>query len=167
VRLHCYGLPNSQELAEAVRRSLSEGQRDNRLANEIYKSLRQIYFMPDGVLSLLKDIQWGNKISKSRLETALPAFNDKQWKIEKALKNLDWSRLNQEIAISLHTAQALQLIRDGKVSLRQDIQDTINSYGQPWYKPSTKAKVTQLIRTIQKLNSKIDEIDRTLRFETR
>jgi hypothetical protein len=153
------------EAAEAAKRLVTNKPNDPRLNDEVCKALRVLYFTPTGILSLLKEVHSGRKLTKERLEKALPAFNDREWEVGRALDSLDFTRLKHELGLTLRTARVLDQIRWGKINLRQKIQDEINYYGQPGVQPD-KRKLNQLIRSIEQLNEKIEEIDQVVNSRT-
>jgi len=59
--------------------------------------LREIYFAPDGILSLLREIADGEYPTETRLKQALVEFNDKESKIEGALESLEYDALKKEL----------------------------------------------------------------------
>ncbi len=56
--------------------------RDSRVQDAVSLILRTLYFAPDGILSLLKEVAEGKRPTDARLRQALIDFNDQQWKIE-------------------------------------------------------------------------------------
>jgi hypothetical protein len=104
--------------------------RDKRVQDSISRILRTLYFAPDGILSLLKEVAEGTNPTDARLRQALVDFNDRQWKIEGALEGLEFDKLNKEFGVSLYSIIVLGSLREGKSDLRWAIQQEVNSYGQ-------------------------------------
>ena len=50
--------------------------RDGRVQDTISRILRTLYFAPNGILSLLKEIASGEQPAEARLQQALIDFND-------------------------------------------------------------------------------------------
>lgn len=138
-------LPNAEE-------------RDERLQGEITDAIRPLYFTPRGVLGLLRQVVEGEVLSEKRIQQALGDFNDREWKVARALQRIDFHILHREFGLSLATIRALEQLRYGKIGLRQAVQREVNFYGQHGVKPN-KAAAKRLIATIEKLNTQIEDID--------
>ncbi|MEN0654317.1 MULTISPECIES: hypothetical protein [Hyphobacterium] len=93
---------------------------------EIVKALRDIYFAPDGVKALLESIVEGNSPTIEEIENALPDFNDAEWRVDRALRRIEFERLGYDRRLSLRAAEELQKIAYGKVNLRSDIKRSLN-----------------------------------------
>jgi hypothetical protein len=132
--------------------------RDARVQNNVSFILRELYFAPDGILSLLREIADGEQPAETRLRQALVDFNDKEWKIEGALERLEYDALKKELGLSLNALRALGLLREGKSELRWTVQQEVNFYGQDGVWPG-KARVRKLIQAIQNLNTEIEQIE--------
>jgi len=78
-------------------------------------------------------------------------FNDREWKVGRALHALDFEQLQRDLRLTLATAKTLDQIRQGKISLRHDIQREVNYYGQRGVKPDLN-KLRALIAAIKELN---------------
>jgi hypothetical protein len=115
--------------------------KDRRLQDDLCFALRQLYFTPKGVISLLKDVAENKKVSATRLRQILGDFNDREWKVQEALHRIDFYELKKELGISLATARVLNELQYGKASLREEIQSEVNLYGQEGVSPNkTKVK---------------------------
>jgi hypothetical protein len=147
------------EIAKAAKSHFERSPDNPRLNAEICKALRTIYFMPKGVLSLLKEAERGDKLSPERIEQALTDFNDREWKVQDALHAINFDRLVKELGMTLRTSQVLEQIRYGKMSLRQDIQNEVNYYGRRGNKPDQE-KIRALIDSIEAINAQIEDIER-------
>lgn len=130
---------------------------DDRLNEELCKLLRCIYFMPDGVLGLLKEIAGGDKVPGDRIKQALLDFNDRESEVSRALDSIDFRAL-VERGLPLRVARDLQNVRHGKTNLRRDVQNEINFYGQKGATPNQE-RLKSLIDGIELLNSEIEEIE--------
>src|ERR1700737_4667804 len=124
--------------------------KDRRLHDDLCFALRQLYFTPKGVISLLEDVAENRKVSATRLREILGDFNDREWKVQEALHRIDFYELEKELGISLATARVLNELRYGKASLREEIQSEVNRYGQEGATPN-KTKVKKLTGTIEGL----------------
>jgi hypothetical protein len=134
------------------------GKKDHKLYDALCRALRFIYFPDSGVLGLLKDIAAMKPISDERAEKVLTDFNDYEWKARDILMSLSFDRLEEELGLTLATIRVLADIRDGKASLRQAVQDEVNSYGQKNFRPNKK-RIESLISAIEMLNSSIEQIE--------
>jgi hypothetical protein len=85
-------------------------------------------------------------------------FNDREWKVGRALEELDFDRLQRDLRVSLGTADTLAQIRDGKLNLRRNIKAEVNYYGRRGVKPDLE-KVRALIAAIKKLNAEIRDVE--------
>jgi hypothetical protein len=132
--------------------------RDKRVQDSISRILRTLYFAPDGILSLLKEVAEGKNPTDARLRQALFDFNDRQWKIEGALEGLEFDKLNKEFGVSLYSIIVLGSLREGKSDLRWAIQQEVNSYGQEGKSPN-RARVRKLIKAIEELNAAIEQVE--------
>ena len=132
--------------------------RDQRVQDTVSKILRTIYFKPDGILSLLREVAEGESPTEERLTQALVDFNDRQWKIEGAVEGLEFSTLEKELGLSIHSIIVLMSLREGKIELRWAIQQEVNSYGQKGTSPNL-ARVRKLIKAIQDLNAAIEQVE--------
>ncbi|MBB4259065.1 MULTISPECIES: hypothetical protein [unclassified Bradyrhizobium] len=117
--------------------------------------------MPDGVISLLADVLENKKIQPARLRRVLGDFNDSQWEVRAALQQIDLGDLERELAVSLGTARALDELKNGKIKLRNEIQEEVNHYGQEDAKPNKRA-IRRLIASIIKLNETIEDLEAAL-----
>jgi hypothetical protein len=120
--------------------------------------LRQLYFTPGGIVSLLKDIAADRRISATRLRQALGDFNDREWEVQDALQRIDFHQLHRKLGLSLSTLRILTELQCGKASLRSEVQTEVNRYGQPGARPN-KSRVRLLIASIERLNADIEDID--------
>lgn len=149
------------DLAQALAALRPESPVPNKRRQEICLWLRSIYFMPDGVISILEDIADGRPIDERRRESVLSSFNDAEWRIREISDQLDFETLRRDVSISLRTARQLDLVRWGKLSLRREIQDAINHYGQPHAKLD-RTKIRRLLGAVKELNAQIEEVEATL-----
>lgn len=62
-------------------------------AGRIIGVLRLIYFQPNGIKSLLNEIAAGGEPSRERIQEALSSFNDREWDVRDALRELDFHTL--------------------------------------------------------------------------
>ncbi|MDX8490225.1 hypothetical protein RFN29_01400 [Mesorhizobium sp. VK22B] len=148
----------ASEILSAIKNHLESDDVDHSLGDELCNALRIIYFVPDSVLSFLRDVSEGLPVSDDRIRAVLSSFNDRQWNVEEALDKIDFARLGKDLRLNLRTASRLQAIRVGKISLRRDIQNEINYYGQRGIKPDRK-RVAELTAAIEKLNNLIEEVE--------
>jgi hypothetical protein len=132
--------------------------RDGRVQDTVSKILRTLYFAPDGILSLLKEVAQGARPTDERIRQALIDFNDRQWKIEGAVERLEFGVLEKELGINLNSIMALTMLREGKIDLRWTVQKEVNSYGQLGKSPD-KTKVRKLISAIEDLNATIEQVE--------
>lgn len=150
------------ELIKAAKKHFSShGKQSRRLNDDISTALRGLYFMPTGVLSLLRDIVGGKTMTSKHIQTVLTNFNDKEWEVRQSLNHLDFDRLSKKLGLTLASARALDRVRYGKLSLREEIQQEVNYYGQGNVKPNKK-KIRKLISDIEKLNSEIEGIEQLI-----
>jgi hypothetical protein len=138
-----------------------EKSRDTRVQNAVSLILRELYFAPDGILSLLREIADGEHPTETRLKQALVDFNDRQWKIEEALESLEFDVLKKELGLSLNSLRALLMLREGKSELRWTVQQEVNFYGQEGVWPRT-TRVRKLIKAIEDLNTAIEQVEETI-----
>jgi hypothetical protein len=132
--------------------------RDTRVQNNVSLILRELYFAPDGILSLLREIADGELPTETRLKQALINFNDREGKIEGALESLEYDALKKELGLSLNALVALTMLREGKSELRWTVQQEVNFYGQDGVWPDT-ARVRKLIKAIDELNAVIEQVE--------
>jgi hypothetical protein len=132
--------------------------RDSRVQDMVSMILRTLYFAPGGILSLLKEVAGGKTPTEARLKQALVDFNDRQWKIEGAITGLEFSTLEKELGLSMHSIMVLNSLREGKIDLRRAIQQEVNFYGQNGNSPD-RAKVRKLIKAITELNAAIEQVE--------
>jgi hypothetical protein len=100
----------------------------------------------------------GGRPTEARLRQALVDFNDRQWKIEGAVEGLEFTTLEKELGLSLHSIMVLISLREGKIDLRWAIQQEVNSYGQKGKSPN-RTKVRRLIKAIHDLNAAIEQVE--------
>src|SRR5437764_11889324 len=123
------------DLAKAVKELARRDQPDHHLNDQICNALRTLYFTPNGILALLKELEQSNGGLTDDLRDRLINFNDREWEVGRALETLDFNRLQRDLRLSLATASTLDQIRHGKINLRRSIQDEVNYYGQRRVKP--------------------------------
>jgi flagellar biosynthesis regulator FlbT len=154
-------------LAKAVKDWLPKQEdRDRRLQDDLCFALRQLYFTPKGVISLLKDVAENREVSATRLRQVLGDFNDREWKVREALHRIDFYELKKELGISLATARVLNELQYGKAGLREEIQLEVNRYGQEGATPN-KTKVKKLIASIERLNADIEDVEEAITARVR
>lgn len=147
------------ELASAARKLLrAEGKQDRALGDRLARALRTLYFPPDGVLGFLKEMIARKRIEPDQIRLVLTNFNDREWQVQNALETINFRSLADRLELNLVTLRLLDQVRDGKVSLRCDIQDEINFYGQRGIKPDID-RLGELVKGIETLNSAIEEVE--------
>jgi hypothetical protein len=149
------------ELAQGLSVLRSDNAHSKTRKREICLWLRTFYFMPSGVVSILEDIANGQAIDERRRESVMSSFNDSEWRIQSIADRLTFEELAKDGHVSLKTARQLDLVRMGKLSLRREIQDAINHYGQP-RAPVNRDEVQQLVDAVRRLNAQIEEVDAAL-----
>jgi hypothetical protein len=87
-----------------------------------------------------------------------PRFNDREWKVEAALRRVDFHAIRHELGLSLASIRVLDQLRYGKIDLRHAVQSEVNFYGQETASPN-KARARRLIAAIENLNAKIEEVE--------
>ena len=117
--------------------------------------------MPNGVLSILKQMAEGEAIPAERIQQALIAFNDREWQVRSALRAIDFERMARELGFTLMTAHNLEAICSDKLDLRRQIQAEINFYGQRGVRPN-KAKLKNFVKAIVRLNTMIEQIEKVV-----
>jgi hypothetical protein len=146
-------------IAKAAKELARRDKPDHRLNDQICGALRTLYFTPNGILTLLKELERSKAIPGDDLRERLISFNDREWEVGRALEALDFHRLQQDLRLTLATARTLDQIRDGKIDLRRSIQDEVNYYGQRGVKPDLE-QIRTLIVAIEKLNAEILEVEK-------
>jgi hypothetical protein len=146
------------DLAKLVKDLVPNGGGDQAIEQEISDALRAIYFTPRGVTALLRKIDAGVKVTEEEVSAALIQFNDGEPRVERAAATLLFERLSRQHGISLRTIKQLDLVRDGKLSLRREIQEEINYYGRGRHKPD-KERVRSLLKQIDELNAAILDVE--------
>ena|SRR5258708_5329682 len=152
-------LETGLEIAKGLKGLARRDKPDHRLNDQICRALRMLYFTPNGILSLLRELERSNGIASDELRERLINFNDREWEVGRALEALDFDRLQQDLRLSLATVNTLEQIRHGKINLRRNIQEEVNYYGQRGVRPDLN-KVRALIAGIEELNSEIEETER-------
>jgi len=155
----------AMQAIEAAKLVVEANDKDESLNDNLCHTLRVLYFTESGVLDLLKDIDEGLRPTAERLEKALPDFNDREWRVEAALRRLNPNRLMKDLRITLETARTLLEIGHGKRRLRKHIQNEINYYGTK-VRPNKK-EVRRLIRSIEKLNAEIEKVERVVNLKAK
>jgi hypothetical protein len=131
---------------------------DRHLQDDVTRALRTLYLTPGGILSLLKEVAVGKELSDRRIQKALSDFNDREWKVEAALRRVDYHALHRELGLSLASICVLDELRYGKISLRRAVQSEVDFYGQETASPN-KASARKLIAAIENLNTEIEEVE--------
>jgi flagellar biosynthesis regulator FlbT len=131
---------------------------DRRLQDDVTRALRTLYFTPTGILSLLREVAAGKKLTETRIQKALSDFNDREWKVEAALRRVDFHALHRELGLSLASIRVLDQLQRGKIDLRRAVQSEVNFYDQETTSPN-RARARKLIAAIEDLNSKIEEVE--------
>ncbi|MGI8724413.1 MAG: hypothetical protein ACR2J1_03440 [Methyloceanibacter sp.] len=125
------------ELASSTKNFLSAEPRAPKLNRSVTRALRALYFTPNGVLSLLKQIEDGQEPDSDRTREVLVEFNDKEWRVRESLEALDFDHLRHQLGLTL---DRLEMVRLGKLSLRREIQEEINYYWRPRAAPNKEKK---------------------------
>jgi hypothetical protein len=146
------------EITKQLMRLFAREPKDHRLNDQVCNALRTVYFTPKGVLKLMEEMADGNGLTSKELRERLITFNDREWEVSRALDALDFDGLHMDLRLSLATASTLEQIRIGKMSLRHDIQEEINYYGQRGRKPNPE-KLRALIGAIKELNCEIKKME--------
>ncbi|MDA9478253.1 hypothetical protein XI03_28005 [Bradyrhizobium sp. CCBAU 65884] len=154
------------DLAKAVKEWVPSNRDDHTVRQQICDALRTFYFMPRGIVLLLKKVDADERISEEELSQALLDFNDREPAVARASDHLLFERLIRERGLSLRAIQNLELVRAGKISLRRDIQREINYYGRGRTKPN-KERVRLLLSEIDRLNTLIIEVEEAVRAHQR
>jgi hypothetical protein len=92
----------------------------------VVRSLRRIYFTPDGVRNVLVELANGRTPSSSQIEDALGGFNDAEWRVDRELNRLDFSYLQDVRELSLEASEHLHQLRYAKIDIRRQIQRELN-----------------------------------------
>ncbi|OXE35348.1 MAG: hypothetical protein CGW95_14400 [Phenylobacterium zucineum] len=136
----------------------SDNPKLDRLDDSIVKSLRDMYFMPEGVVFLLEEIAAGRNPNTDDIEKILPRFNDMEWRVGQALHMLEFDRLTGNREISLRRARILSQLRYGKISLRRSIQEFLNHALTVGNQPLQET-AEELIQGIVALNEQIEALE--------
>jgi hypothetical protein len=151
-------LKGSFDLLKAIKDALSTKKKYD-LADEICRALRTIYFTPDGVLSLLKEMERRGHVSPARIQEGLAYFNDGECTVQAALVSLEFNKLVEQLELTITTLKMLEDVRWGKISLRAEIRRQINYYDQSGRKPNRK-RLKDIIGGIEQLNNEIEKIEK-------
>jgi len=138
----------------------------DRLDDEIVDALRSIYFVPQGVLTLLEEVAEGRQPDAQQVEVVLPRFNDGEWRVGRALAVLEFDDLSGNREISLRRARTLDLLRYGKIHLRRDIQELLNhslTFGRPISPEAARA----LLERVHALNAEIESLEEAHNYRAR
>jgi len=152
-------LKTGLEIAKAMKTFACSDRPDHRLNDQMCRALRTLYFMPDGILALLRELEHNGGVPSDELRGRLTAFNDREWQVGRALEAIDFEHLRHDLRLSLATLHTLEQIRYGKINLRRDIQNEVNYYKQRGVKPDLK-KIRALIAAIENLNAEIEQTER-------
>ena len=138
----------------------------DRLDDDIVVALREIYFTPNGVITLLEQLANGLKPDRIEVEHALPKFNDAEWRIGSALQRLEFASLAENKEVSLKRARVLDQLRYGKINLRRDIQSLLN---QPltFGKELSKDTAVELLKRVTALNAQIESLEEAHNYRAR
>ncbi len=145
---------NSTYLLTQAVRAIAKSFPKERQIGHVVKDLRSIRFDDDGVLRLVDDLIAGKRIDFSQLEELLTDFNDREWQVADCIARF----IEGCSRVSNLTREELQLIAWRKPSIRKDLQEIVNPYGQR----SRRIDLANLkrVRTgISDLNRAIDEAD--------
>jgi hypothetical protein len=157
----------SSDLVKGLKEFQSKPEkRDRLLQDDISRALRTFYFTPKGILSLLKEVADGEPLTEKRIQNALIDFNDREWKVEKALQRIDFYALQRELGLSLSAIRVLEQLRYGKINLRRAVQSEVNPYGQYGSNPN-KTKAKKLIAAIENLNADIEDVEGVINARAR
>ena len=151
------------ELAKATRIEVQDRQDKRRVerVRSIIEALRQIYFMPRGVVSLLADLAEGIQPSEAQVVAILPVFNDFRFHMHRYMDRLDPQDGQPDKTLSLKAERVLREISYGKAGVRERIQDLLNgalTHGSPV--PPEKA--TEVLSLVEGLNAAIEEAEEEL-----
>jgi hypothetical protein len=102
------------EIAKGLNGLVRRQQKDHRLNDQVCKALRTLYFTPNGVLGLFKELERGNGVASEELRERLINFNDREWEVGRALDALDFEQLQRDLRLSLASAKTLDQIRYGR-----------------------------------------------------
>jgi hypothetical protein len=135
-----------------------EKAKTHQVDDQIVKALRAIYFVPDGVVALLGQFAEGKPVKLQDIETKLPSFNDKEWKVADALDALGFNKLSAKPEVSLRHAKALDQLRYGKVHVRADIQRLLNET-ITFDRKVSAADAKELLARVGALNAEIEALE--------
>ena len=98
---------------------------------------------------------------KDAVKSVLSSFNDAEWRGQSITDRLSFDELLKDGCISLRAARQLDLVRLGKLSLRREIQNAINHYGQP-REQVDRDEVRKLLDAVSRLNTQIEDVEAAL-----
>lgn len=163
-------IPVAKEGIELVKAVTSDRKSANprldRLDDEIVAALREIYFTPEGVKSLLREVAEGKTPEVQKVERVLPNFNDSEWRVGRALALLNYENLSDRREVSLRRAETLNQLRFGKINLRRDIQTLLNrslTVGQA----IAPDEARELLDRVSALNAEIVELEEAHNYRAR
>jgi hypothetical protein len=133
---------------------------------QLCHALRSIYFTPEGVLDLIKDIIDGKKVAPEKIQRVLTRFNDAEWGVGRQLQMLIYEERFQSLSVSLSTVRQLDEIRNGKLNVRRAIQEELNGFGQPRRKVDVEA-LKKLRKDVLKLNKLIEDVEEKLNYQAK
>lgn len=135
--------------------------REFRARMRLISALRNIYFAPKGVLSLLRQIADGGYPSEESISAILVDFNEGEDWIYRARHDLDDDCLRQNANLSLRATRVLGEIAYGKGGVRTKVKHLLNqslTFGEP----VSSAEAERLIAEILLLNDAIENAEEKL-----
>jgi hypothetical protein len=144
-------------------RTLSQlrGPIDRHRFGPIIKALRDIYFTPSGVLKILETLAAGEKPGPSEVRETLTTFNDAEWRVGRRVGSIHFDALDAYPLLTLAQRRQLQNIAFGKISLRRDVQKSLNAAltGRGKVRPE---KARGLLDRVVELNREIERMESIL-----
>jgi hypothetical protein len=118
----------ANDLAQVARGDLADRQeiRRRRELQELIEALRQIYFSPRGVISLLNQLAEGQQPSELQIAMILPEFNDYEFRVHRMLTRIDPIAGPVQGRLTLRAERALREISNGKQGIRGRVKDLLN-----------------------------------------
>jgi hypothetical protein len=145
---------SSANLLTLVVKAVVSNLPNGRDVKDIVADLRTLRFDDEGVLTLIDAILHGTEAETDELSKRLAAFNDKEWKIADTAARL----MEHCPRVSNLTNEELKLIGWRKPRVREEIQETINSWNQPKARMN-KTKLKKIRDGIRDLNKAIDDAE--------
>ncbi|QMW21815.1 hypothetical protein [Sandaracinobacteroides saxicola] len=145
-------------LINGLRSFRPPGRRAQRQRDAVVGMLRGIYFTPRGTRLIVQSLAEGRVPDLEDVEAILPDFNDREWSIRDFVDQMRFENHDLE-EIGLANRRTLEQIGWGKINLRRDIQDLINSAatGGEDVQPE---EAQALLDRVNELNRMIEELER-------